>query len=62
MKKAAVVGNLARGLRLISTCGLLAAVVLVLSPEIVVHSATIEVTNNDDNGAGSLLGAAGFEG
>ena len=54
MNKAAVVGNLARGLRLIFTCGLLVVLALVLAPAMVVNADTIMVTNTDDSGAGSL--------
>ena len=62
INKAAVVVNLARGLWLIFTCGLLVVLALVLALAMVVHAANIEVTNNDDSRAGSLLDAAGFEG
>ena len=54
MNKAAVAGKLSRGLRLILTCGLLAVLALVLAPAMVANAATIQVTNNNDSGAGSL--------
>jgi hypothetical protein len=54
MNKAAVAGRLSRGLRLVFTCGLLVVLALVLAPATVTHAATIQVTNNNDSGAGSL--------
>ena len=54
MNKAAVAGKVSQRLRLIFTCGLLAVVALALAPAMVANAADIQVTNNNDSGAGSL--------
>ena len=54
MNKAAVAGKVSQRLRLIFTCGLVAVVALALAPAMVANAADIQVTNNNDSGAGSL--------